>query len=411
MSNLFNARGCEFVRVDGVWLPGVAGVEINPVYIGDYGRAVSGVLRSAHVGVAREWRVLLTGVDSDHTMILDELLSNPNPVGCVVMGEEVIASVRLVSSSFVPRRHEPNVDWGRRNYELLIQEAFVEQITPGFTYEYQAFFDTGSFVWDWNAAGQPDEVDVLLVAGGGGGGAVAERTQFGAGGGGGGGVQLVTGISVSGNVSGSVGAGGPPEENGQNSTFGAHTAIGGGHGGGITIAAAGGSGGGGKHPDPAGTGSQGHNGGAGNGQTGLNSSGGTQYGGGGGGGGAGGPGHPGVAPNRARGAGGPGGQGTDLLSLGWNYRLTPPAPRYVAGGGGGGVGGWDVSTTTSRPAPAPGGIGGGGRGGGPNAASKDGEDGRVNTGGGGGASSWSSGSGTPGAGGSGLVIVRWLVNS
>src|SRR5690625_320268 len=241
---LMNHFDCEFVMIGGLWLPAVAGIERTPVYIGDYERAVSGVLRTAHVGKAMEWRVLLQGVDSEHVEALEEVLRSPVPVGCNIMGTEVIASVTELSSAHNPKRHGPDADWGRMNYEILVREVVVEQIMPGFTYEYQAFTDTGAFTWDWDAAGQPDEVDVLLVAGGGGGGGNGGSAAFGYGGGGAGGVRVITDFPVSGNVSGSVGAGGAAGSNGSNSVFGGQSATGGGAGANSANGSAGGSGGG-----------------------------------------------------------------------------------------------------------------------------------------------------------------------
>src|SRR5690625_3050489 len=411
---LVNPFDCEIVMIGGLWLPAVAGIERTPVYVGDYERAVSGVLRTAHVGKAMEWRVLLQGVAGEDVEALEEVLRSPVPVGCNIMGTEVIASVTELSSAHNPKRHGPDADWGRMNYEILVREVVVEQIMPGFTYEYQAFFDTGSFVWDWDAAGQPDEIDVILVAGGGGGGMGTpwEGTPLGApnpafdggGGGGAGGVAILSGVPVSGNVSGSVGAGGAGSTNGQDTVFGAHTAIGGGAGGDMNAAgAAGGSGGGagaGNHAGGAGESGQGHRGGNGNawltssivGRSAAAGGGATQAG-----------------PDRTGNGGGSrsGGLGLDLLSVGWNYRLVPGVPRYVAGGGG---------AANYYLTPGAGGIGGGGHGG---AMGHLPTPGGENTGGGGGGGrvAYYPYGGTPppnnpgAAGGSGLVRVRWLVSS
>ena len=397
-----NPFNCEFVMVGGYWLPTVAGLSRTPVYIGDYDRAYSGVLRTAHVGKARTWRVLLQGVPSEEVPMVEEILRSPEPVGCNVMGVECIASVTEISSVHVPVRRGPNTDWGRMNYEIQIEESWAEHVLPGYTYEYQAFFDTGSFVWNWTDAGQPEEIDVILVAGGGGGSVVA-NSEPGSGGGGAGGVQLITGIPVSGNLAGSVGAGGAQGENGQDTTLGSYVVIGGGRGGGSTAAGAGGSGGGAKHPAAPGSGTpgQGHAGGRGNGTISGTPPGQTRYGGGGGGGGAGTLGTPGSHPTgNSPGGGGAGGMGIDLLSIGWNYRQTPGVPRFVGGGGGGSRGGFLVSTGR-RSYGGAGGVGGGGNGQTSTMSGEGPTDGAPNTGGGAGAG--------PAAGGSGLVIVRWLV--
>src|SRR5690625_1782342 len=391
---LVNPFDCEFVMIGGLWLPAVAGIERPPVYIGDYERAVSGVLRTAHVGKAMEWRVLLQGVASEDVEALEEVLRSPVPVGCNIMGTEVIASVTELSSAHNPKRHGPDADWGRMNYEILVRELVVEQVMPGFTYEYQAFTDTGAFTWDWDAAGQPDEVDVLMVAGGGGGGAGSAASPpdpaYGGGGGGAGGVSVTTGMPVSGNVSGSIGAGGTQGNNGQNTTFGSLPAvIGGGRGEGSTSAGSGGSGGGAvaNAAPGAGTPGQGHAGYKGRVIIAGGGSSLTRLAGGGGGAGEG-------DANTVRLHGG---SGVDLLALGWNYRLVPGITRYVGGGGGGGAAGGGG-----------GGIGGGGAGA-QNAPAGPASPGAPNTGGGGGGGYGTTYPGAPG--GSGLVIVRWLVNS
>lgn len=409
-----NPSNCEFVMVGGYWLPGVAGESQAPVYIGDYDSAYSGVLRVAHVGIRRKWRVLLAGVPSEEVPMLEEVLRSPVPVGCNVMGEEVIASVKLVSSVRRPVMRGPNTDWNRRNYEIDIEETWAEHVLPGYTYQYAAFMDTGSFVWDWEEAGFPNEVDVLIVGGGGGGGLGQGWTRQGTipesyaipgggAGGGAGGVRLVTGIPVSGDVSGTVGAGGAGGNNGQNSSFAGETALGGGFGkqtfGGP--AGSGGSGGGGN-PGGSGTPGQGHDGGhwwsqvSGSGQGGYL----TLYYPPGGGGAS----TPG--PDRRVGGSAVGGTGIDLLSIGWNYRQTPGVNRYLAGGGSG------ASWSGSGPV---GGVGGGGSGGASNTPAGAGQ---PNTGGGGGGGA-ARGAIEPkpqppdepgGTGGSGLVIVRWLVD-
>src|SRR5690625_1217910 len=386
--------------IGGLWLPAVAGIERTPVYIGDYERAVSGVLRTAHVGKAMEWRVLLQDVDSEHVEALEEVLRSPVPVGCNIMGTEVIASVTELSSAHNPKRHGPDADWGRMNYEILVREVVVEQIMPGFTYEYEAFLSEGPFVWDWDAAGQPDEVDVLLVAGGGGGASRGPSNWWGTGGGGAGGVLTATGVTVTGDVTGVVGAGGASGTNGEDTTFGVLTAIGGGHGGTtLNPGGDGGSGGGGHlgndFPPGAGTPGQGHAGGTGSASATVNNT----NGGGGGGGGAGAPGGAGKHASQGSG-GGAGGLGVDLLAVGWNYRLVPGVPRHVGGGGGGSSGRRGGS---GGPA-GPGGIGGGGTGG--TGGGTHPTAGTPNTGGGGGGGRLG-GDGAPG--GSGLVIVRWLV--
>src|SRR5690606_38958612 len=108
-------------------------------------------------------------------------------------------------------------------------------------YEYQVFTTSGT--WDWEAAGQPATVDVLVVAGGGGGGSRQ------GGGGGAGGVLIQEGVEVTGDVAvvvgvgGSGGSSGGRGSNGGASSFGAISATGGGGGGGRTSNQAGANGG------------------------------------------------------------------------------------------------------------------------------------------------------------------------
>jgi hypothetical protein len=264
-------------------------------------------------------------------------------------------------------------------------------------YEYEVFLSSGT--WDWTAAGSPSTVDVLLVAGGGGGG-----SRSGGGGGGAGGLRVVTGASVSGNVTVTVGSGGAGASNaalgqgsdGAASSFGAESAAGGGGGGeaNITNTAGtagrlGGSGGGGGRNDAATS-----NGGAasptGQGNAGGIGGGGVAFGGGGGGGAGGAGGNREAASN---GLGGLGGLGIALESLGW----TPESgPATVCIGGQGGR----TSAATA-----------GGQGGGGDAPTgSSGTNGASNTGGGGGGggSPLSGVFGSGGSGGSGLVIVRWI---
>jgi hypothetical protein len=252
----------------------------------------------------------------------------------------------------------------------------------------------------WTVPAGVTSVRVLVVAGGGGGGAFHTS-----GGGGGGGVLHEVGYVVTPGATvnvtvGKGGAGGPSGgaiadnsgANGDNSVFAGLTAVGGGGGGGggsnsqVGVAGkAGGSGGGGgrcwvgcntslttananKRAGGAGTSGQGNSGGN------------AHFINGAGGGGAGAAGSPstGSAP-------GNGGDGVSIDISG--------APTFFGGGGGGGT-----ETTSTR---ALGGLGGGGLGGA--TGTDNGAAGASSTGGGGGGVR----SGTPGAGGSGVVMVRW----
>ncbi len=231
-------------------------------------------------------------------------------------------------------------------------------------------------------------VEVLVVAGGGGGGGDI------GGGGGAGGLIYTQSLAVTAGpytvTVGAGGAGGPASTvgfRGSNSVFGTLIAYGGGGGGGWNASAAtsGGSGGGGYSGanGAAGTNTQGNAGGNG-GATG------TAYP-GGGGGGARSNGVFGTATN-----GGNGGSGTNLPQ----FATVGGFPAgWFAGGGGGGV-------YNNAGPEGQGGNGGGGNGGG-RAVSNYGSNGVVNTGGGGGGASRISTMLAGGAGGSGIVMVRY----
>ena len=258
-------------------------------------------------------------------------------------------------------------------------------ITTVGSYRIHIFTANGTFTPD--ASGL---VDVLVVAGGGGGAAHH------GGGGGGGGLVYVSSYSVSAQAypvvvgaggSGGIQASGPTVVggNGANSSFGALVAVGGGGGASYNLVAdgaSGGSGGGGRSSATgtrlggSGTSGQGYAGGTGHSQDSPFDA--------GGGGGAGGPGGNGAA-NVA----GNGGSGLAVS-------ISGSAVYYAGGGGGGG----DGTAGT-------GGLGGGGNG---VTAGGIGANGVANTGGGGGGtrSAPPAGSGG-GAGGSGIVIIRYLI--
>ncbi len=236
------------------------------------------------------------------------------------------------------------------------------------------FTSVGSFNLNCPAA---RSVDVLVVAGGGGGGGDA------AGGGGGGGVKYQSGFSVaSGNTPVTVGAGGVAgvgsnatlATNGGNSVFGSLTAIGGGFGGRYSSnnGAAGGSGGGGACTGGAGgaaTSGQGFAGATAN-------------------------------SNVCGGGGGAGGAGAASVGgIGIAYAISGTNTYYGGGGGGGrqGVGSEGNENVSS---------GGGGRGAG-SCSGPSAVAGTANTGGGGGGAPYGC-QNTGAAGGSGIVIVRYV---
>jgi len=218
-------------------------------------------------------------------------------------------------------------------------------------------------------------VEYLVVAGGGGGNT---------GGGGGGGFRTGTIAVTAQAYSIIVGIGGIAGANGSNSVFSTITSIGGGAG--ATVNAngiSGGSGGGGGGSGPAqprtggtATSGQGNNGGY----------------------------NPGTAaPYAAAGGGGAGGVGSDTVSgsIGGNggpglASSISGSSVYYAGGGGGG-------TSNSG---GTGGLGGSGGGGGGSGSGTTGFSGVANTGGGGGGGA----QGIAGSnGGSGIVIIRYLL--
>jgi hypothetical protein len=243
-------------------------------------------------------------------------------------------------------------------------------------------------------------IEYLIVAGGGGGG--SEH-----GGGGGAGGMLTGSVTVAaGSYSIIIGGGGTGAPysatngayllgtNGANSSAFGLTAIGGGYGasyrnGATSQGNAGGSGGGGAPFDGggpsaggAGTAGQGNNGGRAN------------YGGGGPYPGAGGGGRGAVGSDGTTGTGGAGGVGVA------NSLRTGSPIFYAGGGGGSAIGGVSVAT--------PGGNGGGGGSG--HASSFPGLPGGVNTGGGGGGSFDNAASNSiGGAGGSGIVVIRYIL--
>jgi hypothetical protein len=258
-----------------------------------------------------------------------------------------------------------------------------------------------------NASGS-SSVDYLVVAGGGGGGAAG-------GGGGAGGYRESSGtasgcytrsplgacvsalpVTATGypiTVGGSGTAGSAPNlpgGRGNNSVFSTITSTGGGGGSGHegaspTAPFPGGSGGGGGGPSVlSGTGNtppvsppQGNNGGNGTGSQSPSAI-------GGGGGGA-----TAVGSSNTN-AANPGGAGATSSING--------TPTARAGGGGAGATNYPTSAGA-------GGTGGGGAGGSPNTS--PGNAGTANTGGGGGSGGQNSGSATGGAGGSGIVIIRY----
>ena len=261
----------------------------------------------------------------------------------------------------------------------------------GTDYTVHSFLADASF-----ATSGAGSVDYLVVGGGGGGGGVLNETP-GGGGGGAGAYRTATGFSIGAGThaivvgDGGAAGGGTLATSGDSSSFSTITSTGGGYGGswndGISSVAggttAGGSGGGAGYTLDAGAaGTYGTAGGGRNDQSG---------GGGGGSTGAG-------AIGPTTGHGGNGGAGTA------NSLRTNVAVIYAGGGGGGAgnIGSGGAST---------GGTGGGGAGGA--GGGNDGTAATANTGSGGGGAGASSGrvDQSGGAGGKGIVVIRFVEDS
>ena len=278
-------------------------------------------------------------------------------------------------------------------------------------YEIRTFTGSGTFqVNSLATAPANDIIDYVVVAGGGGGGS---GTSGGSGGGGAGGYRSFTcqpvTVATYPVTIGGGGVGAPPGANpvpkgtsGSTSTFRCNSSAGGGGGGSQDSAPGidGGSGGGGGYNSGSGGSGntapvsppQGNNGGA-EANPGCN---------GGGGGGA-----TTVGASNTGTDVSPGGSGADISPL---YGTGVGVSGLVAGGGGGG--GYNAIGVS------PGGPGGGGNGEGggsptsPTSGNATATDGTANTGGGGGAAASQVGgsigpSFTIGAGGSGVVIIRY----
>lgn len=284
-------------------------------------------------------------------------------------------------------------------------------VTESGNYCYVAF-KAGSRTW--STPTNVSTIDFLIVAGGGSGGSRH------AGGGGAGGLLRGASVSISGvtalNISVGAGAPAPSRVSGNNFTLGekgtdsflsknsgsggftSRTAIGGGGGTAAGLAPQYGGSGGGSQSSTVSTfeSGQGNAGGTGGFSAGY-------WYAAGGGGGAG-----GVGLNHTSTSGGAGGPGaiwindfttTIATSLGLpQTRQVSGNQVYFAGGGGG-------STTSTTP--GEGGLGGGGA---AVLGNNTGVSGGVNSGGGGGGSGCCDG-GTPGAGGSGVVILRYILPS
>jgi hypothetical protein len=286
------------------------------------------------------------------------------------------------------------------SYQAFANGGTVTTLTQnGINYRVHTFNSSGTL-----SVTKGGDVEVLMVAGGGGGGSAADSYWETGGGGGAGGLIHNTGFPVTDgtNYTVTIGAGGigglsqtaisPSNRSGDgsNTTFSTLTAVGGGGGGGAYYSAnIGGSGGGADsylyQPGANGTQFQGYAGGSGNGQSS------SLLGAAGGGGGAG-----GIGQNGQSGSPYKGGDG----GIGQSFTFVGNTPTYYAGGGGG---------KTAINGSGPGGTGGNGGGGNGGAAGGVvlGDSGTANTGGGGGGGLSTS---TPtGSGGSGVVMIRYII--
>ena len=279
----------------------------------------------------------------------------------------------------------------------------VNGLAPGNGYKYHTFTSPGTFT----VTGSGD-VEFLIVGGGGGG-----RSGGGAAGGGGGAGGLTYNPShplTDGGYTIVVGSGSPaksynspaptPVASRVSSAFGS-SVDGGGDAGSYSPYAygdAGGSGGGGgAYGSPLTGGAATGNGTGNSGGTGLTGSDPSYAGGGGGGAGA--AGQPGGNGPATRSDGGNGLQYSQFEGSLIGVPALSPLSGYFAGGGGGAV---RIQPVANRPQ---GGLGGGGLGGTRTPSTVGGENGVANSGGGGGGDSAGP---TSGAGGSGIVIIRYL---
>jgi hypothetical protein len=350
----------------------------------------AGALTNAAANTA--YSLQLSATDDSGAAPSYSIASGTLPSGITLSSSGLISGTSAAaSSSFTVRATDANGSYTDRSFTLTVSSGIIA--TGGTTstvsgYKYHTFTGSGTFQTTTFPSGNIIEV---LVAGGGGAGGNDL-----AGGGGAGGVIYrgswnygVTSSTVT------IGGGGTDQSStGNDSAFGPMTGFGGGRGANWnpqTSGSSGGSGGGGggRSWTSAGASTQTSN----NGGTGYGSAGGTGNpagnGPGGGGGGAGAVGGSTASTPLQAGAGGDGkntwSSWAPIAALGTN--------GYIAGGGGG-------SDDNGGAAVGPGGAGGGGTG----TKSGSTNNGIANTGGGGGASDGYPG----GAGGSGIVVVRYL---
>ena len=396
---------------------GIASILTNQV---NYNQVPAFVTASGSLGTSR---FSMSGISVNATDpesaadVTFELQSGSLPPGISLVNTAAEGGTATFSGTFSSLASSDTV----YNFTLRAVDAASNTSSRAFSFtalgpQVSSFTSSGTF----SVPSGVSAVDVLVVAGGGGGG---DRH---AGGGGAGGLIFMPNFAVTpgGTVSVTVGcggAGGVPGSlspdgrggTGQDSAFGTLTAKGGGYGQPGGAAGPGGSGGGGGHSGPGSTGGSatqptqpGNSGAYGFGNAGGNKVGGSgvQGGAGAGGGGAGAVGGNSCSPTNI---GGDGGNGKA-------YTIADgTTPVFYAGGGGGS----DHGPSGSQ-AGGPGfaGQGGGGRGGSV-ATCAPGPSGRTpytgpntgvaNRGGGGGGGTRSANPLNGGAGGKGVVIVKY----
>jgi len=399
----------------------------------------AGSLGSAFLGASASFSTTATDPNSD--VITYSLVSGSLPTGLSLNSSTgaITGTVSGSAGTFTLRASSTQastVSNSDRAFSIVITEiatggTITNYSSGGNNYKIHAFLSgTGDFVLNTSKA-----LDVLIVAGGGGGGRAYGDNDTGKGGGGAGQALFRTGYSPGvGTYSIVVGAGGPGYTNGNNTTPPAPSSAGNSSGFGVTSNGGGYGGASDNHYGPqvggSGGGAGARNGNAFDNGVGSNKTspaGWTSYGnsggnsasgnfGGGGGGGAGGSGQNYQGSTNAS-RGGDGGIGIDLSStFGTGYGS--PGGWFAGGGGGGSY--YHTSNPGQSNVITGGYFGGGGRGaltqehsyG--NAFNVDNQDGVANTGGGGGgagedAALIPNGGSRSGAGGSGIVLIRYQI--
>ena len=356
--------------------------------------------------------VQLSATDDESNTISYSVSSGSLPGGLSLSSGGLISGTLAASSgtySFTVSASDGANTGQTRSFSITSVAAIITggTLSSDSTYYYRTFTGTGNLIVSSNSL----NADILAIAGGGAGG-----PHQGAGGGGGGVVYFANQSLSPATYSVEVGGGGTSSQNlqgtqtnGINSSFASlAAAVRGGAGGmGSTNGASGGSGGGGggANASPTGTGGSSTQTGTGAtafyGNAGGNGSVGNTTATGGGGGGAGAAGANAVNNAQA----GAGGIGTSVFSTWGSATLTGQnvnGTYYYAGGGGGGA---DERGSGTAGAGGSGGGGAGVKGTSPTTATS----GTANTGGGGGGGSAGDGGvqTTSGAGGSGIVIIRY----